>query len=394
MECRRLTLSNLRSAALIALVFAAGPALAQEGGTGQPAAPPPDPASSFILRDVTIVDVVRGELHAGRTVTVENGWIRSIGDDGASSPSPSDRRVIDGAGGYLVPGLWDMHAHPLPTTGEGGGWWEPDPETSFALLVANGVTGVRDMWGSLEVAARLARERRSRDRRWPRVLTPGGIIDGPVPYYPSLIAVGSSDEARSAVDSLSAGGADFIKVYSSLPEDLLWVITERAREVGLDVAGHVPAAVPARTASEAGMKSFEHLYGVLEGCSSIEGRLLADNVAFLDARAAGRNSTRDDRLWFERLLGTQAARAVGPPDVAGAHPDRPGRCISPPRSRRRRGSTPRLRGSPGKGLLGAGQLRRDPELRRNRLGVAPAAVRPGPTGRPHDGGSGRSDPRR
>jgi imidazolonepropionase-like amidohydrolase len=305
MECRRLRISNLRSAALIALGFAAGPLLAQEGGTGRPAAPPPDPASSFVLRDVTIVDVVRGELHAGRTVTVENGWIRSIGADGASSPFPPDRRVIDGAGGYLVPGLWDMHAHPLPTTGEGGGWWEPDPETSFALLVANGVTGVRDMWGSLEVAAPLARERRSRDRRWPRVLTPGGIIDGPVPYYPSLIAVGSSDEARSAVDSLSAGGADFIKVYSSLPEDLFLVIVERARSVGLDVAGHVPAAVPARTASEAGMKSFEHLYGVLEGCSSIEGRLLADNVAFLDARAAGRNSTRDDRLWFERLLGTQ-----------------------------------------------------------------------------------------
>jgi len=306
MERRRLTTSRARFAALIALGLTVGPLRAQEGRPGELPAPSPDPGSSFVLRDVTVVDVIRGDLLSAQTVTVENGRIRSIEGEVEGSLPTSGPSVIDGEGGYLVPGFWDMHAHPLPTTDAGtGAWWEPDPEAAFALLVANGVTGVRDMWGSLEIAARLDRERRSRGRRWPRMLSPGGIIDGPIPYYPGMVAVGSATEARAAVDSLAAGGADFIKVYSSLPQDLFLAVLDRARETELEVAGHVPSSVPARTAAEAGMASFEHLYGVLEGCSSVEARLLADNVAFLDARAAGRNSTRDDRLWFERLLGTQ-----------------------------------------------------------------------------------------
>mgnify|MGYP001550337306 CR=1 FL=1 len=193
MERGRLTKSKARFAALIALGLAVGPLRAQDGRTGEWPAPTLDPGSSFVLRDVSVVDVIRGELLPARTVTVENGRIRSIEADIEGSLPSTDLPVIDGAGGYLVPGFWDMHAHPLPATDTGtAAWWEPDAEAAFALLVANGITGVRDMWGSLEVAASLDRERRSRGRRWPRMLSPGGIIDGPIPYYPGLIAVGSA----------------------------------------------------------------------------------------------------------------------------------------------------------------------------------------------------------
>ena len=307
MERRRLILRRaLPAVALIAIGLTARVAAAQEPGGAERGLAAPDPAVSFRLQRVTVVDVTRGRLLPDRTVDVVDGRIDRITDSAAPDPSSPGLRVIDGRGGFLIPGLWDMHGHPLPTGGSRpAAWWEPDPDASFALLVANGITGVRDMWGSLEVAARIERERRARSRAWPRLLSPGAIIDGPIPYYPGLVSVGSADEARAAVDSLHAGGADFIKVYTSLPEDLYLDIVDRARGLGLDVAGHVPAAVRARTASEAGMRSFEHLYGVLEGCSRDEDRLLADNLAFLDARAAGRSSTRDDRAWFERLLETQ-----------------------------------------------------------------------------------------
>lgn len=254
-----------------------------------------------------MVDVETGTLRPGLDVAIIDGRIARLEASGGEAPSPpAGIPVVDGAGGYLIPGLWDMHGHVLPTAGSApGAWWEPDPEVALRLLVAHGVTGVRDMWGSLEAAARLARERRTRGRPWPHVLTPGGILDGPVPYHPDLIPVGSPDEARAAVDSLAAGGADFIKVYTALPPDLLGVVIGRAGEHGLAVAGHVPAAVPAAEAAREGMRSFEHLYGVLEGCSSDEPALLAENVAFLDARAAGRSTTREDRSWFRHLLGTQ-----------------------------------------------------------------------------------------
>ncbi|MFO7587786.1 MAG: amidohydrolase family protein [Gemmatimonadota bacterium] len=259
-----------------------------------------------MLRNVTVVDVETGALRPGMDVTVTDGRIYSVEPRSAEPVPRGASASVDGGGRFLIPGLWDMHGHVLPASETAGdAWWEPDPETAFRLLVANGVTGVRDMWGSLEARARVERERRSRGRPWPRLLTPGGIVDGPVPYYPGLISVASPDEARAAVDSLAAGGADFVKVYTSLPPDLLGAVVARARERGLAVAGHVPASVSAGAAARAGMRSFEHLYGVLEGCSSAESSLLADNVSFLDARAAGRNTTREDRAWFERLLGTQ-----------------------------------------------------------------------------------------
>jgi hypothetical protein len=70
----------------------------------------------------------------------------------------------------------------------------------------------------------------------------------------------------------------------------------------------VPSAVRAIEAADAGQASFEHLYGVLEGCSDDENWLIADNLAFLDRRAAGRDTRRQDRAWFRRLLDTQDDR--------------------------------------------------------------------------------------
>ncbi len=44
-------------------------------------------------------------------------------------------KIVDGKGKYLIPGLWDMHVHT----------W--DYESTYPLYIANGVTGVRDMFG-------------------------------------------------------------------------------------------------------------------------------------------------------------------------------------------------------------------------------------------------------
>ncbi|MDP2469613.1 MAG: amidohydrolase family protein [Candidatus Palauibacterales bacterium] len=263
-------------------------------------------SAAIVVSDVSVVDVETGRIEPGRFVTIQGDRIVRVA---GTRPITAGAREIDGRGRYLIPGLWDMHGHALPTGLEAGGeWWEPDYRTAFALLVANGVTGVRDMWGSLEVAARIRRERARTGAVWPRVLTAGGIIDGPEPFHPGLISLTSTAEARRAVDSLVAGGADFIKVYSSLPFDLYREVVRRATALGVPVAGHVPSAVRAADAALAGQRSFEHMYGVLEGCSDEEAALIADNIAFLDERAADRSDPDADRAYFDRLLDTQSDR--------------------------------------------------------------------------------------
>ena len=62
------------------------------------------------LRDVTVVDVTNGSLRAEQTVLVAGNRIAAVGPAGEVR-IPDDADVIDATGGYLIPGLWDMHVH-------------------------------------------------------------------------------------------------------------------------------------------------------------------------------------------------------------------------------------------------------------------------------------------
>ncbi|MEI8047909.1 MAG: hypothetical protein WCI92_11065 [Bacteroidota bacterium] len=62
-----------------------------------------------IITNVTIVDVKTGKLLNNKTIAINNNRITAIyNKEIAGSDSTI---VIDGKGKYLIPGLWDMHAH-------------------------------------------------------------------------------------------------------------------------------------------------------------------------------------------------------------------------------------------------------------------------------------------
>ena len=93
-------------------------------------APLPDrlPAR-YTLANVRVVDVAGGTAGPPTAVMVERGTIAAIG------PAPSGVPLIDGGGAFVTPGLWDMHVHSFMAT----------PQLSHALMLASGVTSVRDM---------------------------------------------------------------------------------------------------------------------------------------------------------------------------------------------------------------------------------------------------------
>jgi imidazolonepropionase-like amidohydrolase len=64
-----------------------------------------------ILADATLLDCVHPEPAAGATVVVEDGRIAEILRDGRR-PAAGAAAVVDLAGAYLLPGLWDVHVHP------------------------------------------------------------------------------------------------------------------------------------------------------------------------------------------------------------------------------------------------------------------------------------------
>ena len=229
----------------------------------------------FVFTNVNVVDVRAGAVQERVTVVVRNGRITGIAPIGLIDESRKTT-VINASGKYLIPGLWDMHVH----TAFNDPVW--DEKVIYPLYIANGITGIRDMGGVLEVLE----QRRQRVERG-ELLGPAMLVAGPFlvggKSDSQSIAVNNAEDARTAVDLLRKRHVDFIKILSNLSRDAFFAVAEEARKDHLAFVGHVPFSVSVIEASNAGQKSVEHLTGVLLACSSEESglrqKLLQANAA-------------------------------------------------------------------------------------------------------------------
>ncbi len=92
------------------------------------------------------------------------------------------------------------------------------------------------------------------------------MLDGDPPSFSHGRAVRTPEEAREVVAEMQALGFDYLKIYSGLDRATFLALADEARRRGVPIAGHVPDAVPPIEAAEAGMRSFEHLWNVLDAC--------------------------------------------------------------------------------------------------------------------------------
>jgi imidazolonepropionase-like amidohydrolase len=226
----------------------------------------PTPVVSIV--NVTLIDVTGGPPQLHRTVIVRNGKIDEIHYSTDVKGKPPGVQV-NGTGKFLIPGLWDMHVHMVF-----GDWFPHGKEITLPLFIANGITGVRDMGSELEVLQQWRKEIAAGTLIGPRMVISGPMLDGPQPRFPSSIAIKTPEDGRRAVDDLKRRGADFIKLQSLIPRDAVFAIADEARKQGITFVGHVPDAVRASEASNAGQKSFEHLIGIFEGVSPREDEFL------------------------------------------------------------------------------------------------------------------------
>jgi imidazolonepropionase-like amidohydrolase len=215
-----------------------------------------------VFRNVTLIDMRSEQPQPNMTVIVSGNRITNVSK---KVKIPKDAQIIDAGGKFLIPGLWDMHTHALREDRIGA---------FFPLFIANGVTGIRDMampLANLELLKQWRKEIEQGTRTGPRIFASGATLGGVRPQL--TITVTTEDEVRRAVATLKQKGADFVKVYSLLPRSLFFVVADEAKKEGLTFVGHVPVSVTATEASDAGLKSIEHLYGVLESCSTNEAEI-------------------------------------------------------------------------------------------------------------------------
>src|ERR1700691_3615643 len=263
-----------------ALVVLCGALAAAFAGTAGAA------AAAVAIAHVTVIDTTGAPPQSDMTVIVKDQRIVELGKSDAIR-APAGARLVDGSGKYLIPGLWDMHVHEVF-----GDWIPRNEKVVPPLFVANGVTGVRDMGGDLDVLKVWRVEIAAGRLLGPRMIIAGPMLDGPVPRFPSSAPVANAADGRRVVDDLKAQGVDFIKIQSLIPRDGYFAAADEAKKLGIVFVGHVPDAVRGSEASNAGQKSIEHFTGIFEGCSTIEDQLikgpksLGRNVATYDPARA------------------------------------------------------------------------------------------------------------
>lgn len=205
-------------------------------------------SKALVFTHVNVIDATGSAVKTGMTIVIINGRIVALGKSGETR-IPKNAEIIDATGKFLIPGLWDMHAH-LGTD-------DFDRDSNLALFIANGVTGVRIMDGEPE------------HHRWRREIA-AGALSGPRMIIASPI-IGQSPisaaDARQEVKKAKRTGADFVKVHDNLSRESYFAVIDEARQLKLRVEGHVPLAITAAEASAAEQKSVEHFTGLDEAKS-------------------------------------------------------------------------------------------------------------------------------
>ncbi|WP_242140957.1 amidohydrolase family protein [Sphingomonas sp. TREG-RG-20F-R18-01] len=214
------------------------------------------------IAGVTVVDPRNGRKSPSMTIVCRLGRIVAVLPTGPAPVASSVERV-DATGLFAVPGYNDMHSHVLELD---------DPSGSLALMLAEGVTGFRQMSGSPALLARRRAGTLPIGRAAPQLLqTPGSIL---TPFN-----AGSPDAVREEVRKQKGQGADFIKMGFANP-DAFFAALEEGRRIGIPVLGHLQEGTDPVEATAAGFHSIEHLgpgSTVWVRCSDDEAELRAES---------------------------------------------------------------------------------------------------------------------
>lgn len=244
-----------------------GQAAGAATGTGGPAPLPGAPGAAEVpdgdltlLVRATLIDGTGFPPQPDTAILLGGDRILAVGS-AAEIPQRAGVRVVDLRGRHVIPGLWDGHTH--------GGWlWE----TFLPMHVAHGVTGIREMVGPPGMQEiRDAVE--AGEMVGPRMVLTGPLVDGPHSVWGGgetgvgVIEVRTETEAREAVRVIREGGAEFVKVYSFLSQEVYAAVAAACRRHRIPFGGHVPSQVSAFDAVRAGQHTLEHQHGVFVASS-------------------------------------------------------------------------------------------------------------------------------
>ena len=210
--------------------------------------------NNLLIRNINVIPISESTTLKNMDVFVKDGHILKITK--TTKSTDHNGQLIDGTDKFLMPGLWDNHAH------IGDGKYLP-------LFLANGITSIRDLGNSSDKIFELRDKIKNSEIVAPDLYICGPILEGDPPFWgKGFWTIKTEEEGIKAVKNLSSKKVDFIKTYHTLPNNIFLAILDQATKDNLKVTGHVSKDFTSIEAIEAGQVGIEHLNSIFNASTS------------------------------------------------------------------------------------------------------------------------------
>ena len=203
---------------------------------------------TLVFTGATLIDGT-GRLPISNATVVSSGGKIVAAGPASAVKIPANATRIDVQGKYIIPGLWDMHAHYEQVE------WGP-------IYLAAGVTTVRDVGNELEFIKAVRDNVNSGQGLGPHMLN-AGIVDGDGPFALGVTRVTTPEDAEKWVNTYHDDGFEQMKIYSSVKSEEVKAICANAHKVGMTVTGHIPNGMTIYDGVNDGMDQVNHIQYVV-----------------------------------------------------------------------------------------------------------------------------------
>ena len=201
--------------------------------------------ADIVIVNGNLVNVVgKDSIITNAMIVIKEGIINYVGKLDSSKIAPNSF-VINGQGKYVLPGLWDMHAHLMQAE------WLPK-------YIMQGVTTVRDCGNELDFINSLQVAVAKNKIMGPTIIK-AGLIDGSNKNALGIMQAKTKKDALALVNRYKENGFEQIKIYTSVKYSILKIICKEAHKLGMTVTGHLPFGYTAKANINAGMDMVSHI---------------------------------------------------------------------------------------------------------------------------------------
>jgi imidazolonepropionase-like amidohydrolase len=197
-----------------------------------------DAKGLVILEGASLIDGTGSPPRNDSVVVLKDERILTVTDKGSYTTYPKDSEIVNLTGRFLIPGLFDMHAHVAGVLDLS--YNQTISENTLEALLDNGITTIRNPGGPTKESVALRDAVAAGQIKGPQIFTAGRLING-LPFPTRFVETIANTEAevREEVKRQADAGVDYVKLYVGLYPNLVKTAINEAHNQGIKVIGHL-----------------------------------------------------------------------------------------------------------------------------------------------------------